>query len=75
MKSSTNSANLLKVTINEKCLEKISSASCTCPAGLTGRCSHVAAILFYIHLNISSTDVSCKWKERKDNLVRKTESK
>lgn len=38
--------------------------------GLT-KCHHMAATLIYAHHNISGTDKSCKWKQRKEDLEAK----
>lgn len=37
----------------------VSSAHCTCMAGLSEACSHVAAILFFLEARPTSTEVSC----------------
>ncbi|KAL1506816.1 hypothetical protein ABEB36_006107 [Hypothenemus hampei] len=40
--------------------QAILSATCTCPRG-QALCHHIAALLYYTHYNVSSTDVEQKW--------------
>lgn len=52
----------------------ITSASCTCPRGSVS-CSHMAALLYYAHYHISTTDIECQWSiphsvPSKDNITK-----
>lgn len=53
----------LEIILNKPGPNKITLASCTCPAGLV-RCHHMATVLFHIVQTVSCTDLECIWTRR-----------
>jgi len=47
--------------------DRITNSKCSFPRG-TAICHHIAALALYTHYNLSSTDKSCLWSARKNNL-------
>ena len=45
------------------------TSRCTCPNGLSGKCSHLAAIYLTALNNVSVTDLPCSWKRSKTQAV------
>lgn len=54
----------VEILIND---DRITNSKCSCPWG-TAICHHIAALALYTHYNLSSTDKSCSWSARKNNL-------
>jgi len=54
----------VEILIND---DRITNSKCSCPRG-TAICHHIAALAIYTHYNLSSTDKSCSWSARKNNL-------
>ncbi|KAL1517433.1 hypothetical protein ABEB36_001198 [Hypothenemus hampei] len=42
------------------------SVYCTCPRGQL-QCHHMAAVLYHGHYHVSSTDLTCKWNQPRNN--------